>query len=72
MFHEIAINGYQEHLHAHYQGLIEKYQRSDKEMVNDSFPESPYLTYSRILVIFLHFALICHSDLSILLSDCWL
>ena len=32
--------------------------------------DSIYLTYSRILVIFLHFILICHSDLSIHLSDC--
>ena len=42
------------------QDLIEKYQRSVKEMVNDSFQDSLYLTYSRILVIFFHFTLICH------------
>ena len=35
-----------------YQDLTEKYQRSVKEMVNDSFRDKLYLTYSRILVVF--------------------
>ena len=53
-----------------YQNLIEKYQRSVKEILNDSFPRRSSFDINRILVVFLHFTLTCHSDLSILLSYC--
>ena len=35
-----------------HQDLIEGYQRSVKEIVNDSFPDNLYLAYNRILVGF--------------------
>ena len=49
------------------QDLIEKYQRSVKEMVNDWFQDNLYLTYSRISVPFCCcYTWICQLDLSIL------
>ena len=55
-----------------YQDLIEKYQRSLKEIVNGSFPELSSVDIQRNFswAFLLHYTLICHMDLLMLLSDC--
>ena len=51
--------------------IIEKYQRSVKEMVNDSFQGQSLSDIQQdFSCLFSTFTLISHPDLSILLSDC--
>ena len=53
-----------------YQDLTEKYQRSVKGMVNDLFPRNYLFDIQQDFSRFLYLTGICHSDLSILLSNC--